>query len=98
MSSPSVTMATANSSSPSIGRMTIRSRTMPMIVASARAASTDSVHRSHNGAPGIHLPGTCRTVANEATRNAPRAARAPWAKLRTWVALKMITKPIASSA
>jgi hypothetical protein len=99
MSIPRVTIATANSSSPIIGRTNIRSMSMPIAAAAMRAQSAESVHPSHCGTPSDrYLPGKLMIVAKDATRNAPRAESAPWAKLRTWVALKMMTNPIASSA
>ena len=68
MSIPSVTMATANSSSPSIGLMKIRSTAMPSTPAAISATTTESDHCSHSGAPSINRPGKLMVVANAATR------------------------------
>ena len=91
-------MARANSSSPTIGRRNSRSNTAPTSAMVSRAISTASVQVTQTGAPGIHRPGMSISDAYAATKNAPRAANAPWAKLRTWVDLKMMTNPTASKA
>ncbi len=98
MSIPGVTMATAKSSSPTIGRMKTRSRTIPIDAAASKARRTARIQVTASfQAAGMANSSLSTRVANEATRNAPRAASAPWAKLSTCVALKMITKPMANN-
>ncbi len=93
MSAPTVMMATENSGSPTIGLMKTLSTSSPTKAAAITAHSADRDHRAQMGRSGSKRPGTLRIVKNEAVRNAPIAASDPWAKLITWVALKMITKP-----
>ena len=97
MSTPRVMMATENSGSPTIGRIKTRSMSSPNRAATTKAIRTGG-HCAHSGRPGRHRPGKSRTVAKATTRKAPSPARAPWAKLITWVALKMMTKPMARRA
>ena len=91
-------MAIENNGWPIIGRMATRSTISPMTAARISASSTDSDPlRATRGRP-IHRPGICCSTARVATKKAPTAAMAPWAKLTTCVALKMTTKPRASRA
>ena len=98
MSIPSVMIATENNGSPIIGRMKTRSNAIPTSAEAPIANSAESDHCSHSGAPGIHRPGMLRVTAKAATRKAPSPARAPCEKFTTCVALKMMTKPMASTA
>ena len=95
--------AMANSGCPTIGRIVSRSMTRPKIAASASAINTwtkntailavspsagaSGLSKGNSGKP----PSEMRMVMNMA----PAIESAPAAKFRTWVALKMMTKPSA---
>ena len=96
--------ATENSGSPIIGRIASRSTTRPTAAAKARATATFRNQRTQSGPPrlltGLEMlvNGMWPSVTRKHTNSAPVAARAPWAKLTVWVALKISTKPNAISA
>ena len=90
-------MATANSSSPAIGRKKSLSNSTPTIADRTRATTTETDH-PRTGDPSMNRPGKLNSTATTAVKKAPRVAMAPWAKFTTWVALKIMTNPIAGSA